>query len=220
MLDKRLNAILSAVGICNVLSDIGTDHGLLCLTALSSGKAKKVIATDISDKSLSKAVNLLTEHGYKEQAEFRCGDGLSVLSPYESDVIKVSGMGGREICKMIESANGFTAKFVLSPQSDVQLVRKTLIENGFKILDDQIVLSLGKFYDIITVERGLDSYTDFELEYGKIELRAKSEDYLVWLDKEIEKSINLSSKAKEKFELRAKDLLSIKSEIIGGKNNV
>ena len=220
MLDKRLKAIFLSIGSCETLADIGTDHGLLCLSALDSGIAKRVIATDISDKSLQKAVNLLSEHGYSQKASFRVGDGLSVLKSDEADVITVSGMGGREICKMIESANGFTAKFVLSPQSDVQLVRKTLIENGFKILDDQIVLSLGKFYDIITVERGLDSYTDFELEYGKIELRAKSEDYLVWLDKEIEKSINLSSKAKEKFELRAKDLLSIKSEIIGGKNNV
>ncbi len=223
MLDKRLKAIQKSIGKCRVLADIGTDHGLLCLSALSSCVAQKVIATDISDKSLSKAKNLLIENGYEEKASFRRGDGLSVLNPNDADVIVVSGMGGREICKMIESANDFESKFVLSPQSDVYLVRKTLIENGFEILEDYIVQSCGKFYDIITSKRGQDSYTEFELEYGKIKLRTKSTDYLLWLDKEIEKANNLSSvsqKAKERFSIRAKELLSIKSEIIGGKNNV
>ena len=223
MLDKRLKAIFCEIGSCETLADIGTDHGLLCLSALDGGIAKRVIATDISDKSLQKAVNLLSEHGYSQKASFRVGDGLSVLKSDEADVITVSGMGGREICKMIESAKGFNAKFVLSPQSDVGLVRKTLIENGFEIIQDYIVESFSKYYDIIVAKHGKSSYTEFELEYGKIELRAKSEDYLSWLDKEIEKATNLmavSEKAKERFEVRAKDLLYIKSEINGGKNNV
>lgn len=223
MLDKRLNALLLSVGSCQVLADIGTDHGLLCLSALSTGKAKKVIATDISEKSLQKAVNLLTENGYGDKASFRCGDGLDVLSPSDADVIVVSGMGGREICKMIESAEGFDSKFVLSPQSDVYLVRKTLMENGFKIIEDYVVFSCGKFYDVITAMRGNERCTEFELEFGKIKNRSKSEDYILWLNKEIEKATNLSNlseKAKERFDARLKNLLSIKSEIIGGKNNV
>lgn len=223
MLDKRLNAILESAGKCEVLADIGTDHGLLCLSALQTGVAKKVIATDISDKSLKKAVNLLTENGYQNQSSFRCGDGFGVLEPNEADVVVVSGMGGREICKMLACATDFSAKFVLSPQSDISLVRKTLMENGFKIVEDYVVESHSKFYDIIVSKRGNESLSEFELEYGKISLRAKSKDYLSWLDKEIEKATNLSGasqKAKERFDQRAKELLSIKIELIGGKDNV
>lgn len=220
MLDKRLSAIFNQIGDCAVLADIGTDHGLLCLTALNSGKVQKVIATDISDKSLQKAINLLTENGFENNCEFRVGDGLSVLSSSEADVIVVSGMGGREICKMINSAQDFSSRFILSPQSDVKLVRQTLLSCGFEILSDFVVLSQSKFYDIIVAQKGRDSYTEFELEYGKSIHRAKSEDYLLWLDKEIEKATNLSlaldGEVKERFVKRKQELLSIKSEIYGG----
>lgn len=220
MLDKRLNAIFNQIGECNVLADIGTDHGLLCLTALKMDKAKKVIATDISDKSIQKAINLLTENGFENNCEFRVGDGLSVLSSREADVIVVSGMGGREICKMINSAQEFSSRFILSPQSDVKLVRQTLLSCGFEIISDFVVLSQSKFYDIIVAQKGAGIYTEFELEYGKISHRAKSEDYILWLDKEIEKATNLSrqtnGEVKEMFVKREQELLSIKSEIYGG----
>lgn len=218
-MDKRLNAIISCVAKCNTLADIGTDHGLLCLNALTSQKASRVIATDISEKSLQKAITLLTENGYESKSDFRVGDGISVLDKDEADVIVVSGMGGREICKMICSANGFKSSFVLSPQSDVSLVRRTLVENGYKITKDFIVLSCAKYYDVISACLGEDFYTEFECEYGKNELRKQSEDYLSFLNKEIEKAKNLSllsKKSEEKFLKRAKDLLKIKSEIYGG----
>lgn len=221
MQDKRLLAILNEVGRCKVLADVGTDHGLLCLTALKYERADKVIATDISAKSLSKAVELLTEEGYSAVSEFRCGDGFSVLSPEEADVIVVSGMGGGEIIGMIESSRDFDSKLVLSPQSDVEKVRRTLISEGYVIEKDYVVKSYGKFYDVISAQKGQGNYTEEEYEFGKNNLSGENPDFLEWLDKEIEKATNLSQTVKkvetrEKFQERANRLLLLKKDIYGG----
>lgn len=40
---------------CEVFADIGCDHGILSEYIISSGKAKKVLASDISENSLAKA---------------------------------------------------------------------------------------------------------------------------------------------------------------------
>ncbi len=220
MIDKRLQAILSVIPECDTLADVGTDHGLLCLLALKLGKAKRVIATDISDKSLSKAVNLLTDEGYGGCADFRCGDGFNVLSKSEADVIVVSGMGGGEIIKMITNATDFGARLVLSPQSDVSKVREKLISSGYYIERDFMVLESGKYYDIISAVKGKGEYSLEEYEFGKDNLNEPSLDFLSWLDKEIQKADNLSqsvtqAQAKEKFLQRADKLRKLKCKLKG-----
>ena len=45
MLSKRLSMILSMVEPCDVLCDVGSDHGYLALAVLQNRLAKDVIAT-------------------------------------------------------------------------------------------------------------------------------------------------------------------------------
>lgn len=221
MIDKRLNAILSVIPQCKTLADVGTDHGLLCLLALNCGKVNKVIPTDISAKSLKKAINLLSEEGFDEVADFRCGDGFNVLSPTEADVIVVSGMGGREISGMLDCAKNFTSRLVLSPQSDVSLVRLKLVDIGYKIEKDFVVYSQGKFYDIISAQRGKDQLSEEECEFGRTNLLALTEDFALYLDSEIQKAENLAStvnsaQVREKFKLKAVKLQSLKQRLYKG----
>lgn len=221
MQDKRLFAILNEVDRCDTLADVGTDHGLLCLLALKGERANRVIATDISAKSLQKAIDLLTEEGYSDVSEFRCGDGLSVLNPKDADVIVISGMGGGEIIGMINQSDEFESKFVLSPQSDVRRVRETLIRNGYRITKDYIVKSYGKFYDIISAVRGACEYSEDEYEFGRDNLKGLSPDFKEWLEKEREKASNLSrsvksDSARDRFKERERKLLSLNKEIYGG----
>ena len=56
---NRLNQIFSVLPSCEVFADIGCDHGYVAKAMLDSGKCKKVIVSDISEKCLFKATTLL-----------------------------------------------------------------------------------------------------------------------------------------------------------------
>lgn len=182
--DKRLCAILEQIPKCETVADIGCDHGLTCLLVLKTGKAERVIATDISKMSLQKAENLLCESAYSDKAQFRCGNGLSVLDQDEADVIVISGMGGAEIIDIL-SRKEIRATYVLSPQSEVDEVRRWLVSHGFRLAVDKTISSADKFYAIIKAEEGDDSYTEKEFLYGRDNLKEKSQDFLKWIEFEL-----------------------------------
>ena len=63
----RLYAGLCAVGKCSVLADIGTDHGFVSVYAVTNGIASRAIATDISKKSLDKAITLVEQMSLEDK---------------------------------------------------------------------------------------------------------------------------------------------------------
>ena len=55
----RIKIILSLIPQCDVLMDVGCDHGILGVAALQEKKVEKVVFTDISLPSLKKAEALV-----------------------------------------------------------------------------------------------------------------------------------------------------------------
>ena len=102
MENLRINRIVELSGHHDTVADIGTDHGFTSLLLLRTGRATKVIATDISSDSLSKAMRLFEQEGVQDLTECRTGDGLDVLEAGEADACIISGMGGHLIMKMLE----------------------------------------------------------------------------------------------------------------------
>ena len=158
---KRLEKILSLIEPCKVLADIGTDHGKLPYMVLKYGLAEKVIATDISEDSLSKAAELLTAFNnsltvkcsmLNVQYECRLGNGLSVLKHGEADTVVITGMGARTISGMLMTDIG-AKRYILSPQSEVMKFRTFLNENNFKILKEETVTDRKHTYIIFVCER-------------------------------------------------------------------
>lgn len=45
-------------------------------------------------------------------------------------------------------------KFILQPMKDSAYLRKYLIENGYKICDEELVKENQKYYEIIVAEHG------------------------------------------------------------------
>ena len=64
----------------------------------------------------------------------------------------ITGMGGLLICGILERAGEKAAAFdemVLSPQSDLDLVRQKLTEMGHAIDDEEMLIDEGKYYTVI-----------------------------------------------------------------------
>ncbi len=209
-ISKRLEKIFSYLTACNYLADVGCDHGYIAKLALDSGIAKKVCISDISQKSLNKAINLLS--GYSEDKVFSVvSDGLDLV-PSSVDQVLIAGMGGEEIVKILSSSRFLPKKLVLSPMKNGKKVRELLIELGYEIVHDTIFIDGEKFYFLITANYGGKSvYTDIELEFGKESLKSKV--LVLYLEQKI---VNLekyfdgkSQKQKEKIE----NLKRIKDEI-------
>lgn len=209
-ISKRLEKIFSYLTSCEYLADVGCDHGYIAKLALDSGIAKKVCISDISEKSLNKAINLLSDYG-DEKVFSVVSDGLELV-PNTVDQVLIAGMGGEEIVKILSSSHFLPKKLVLSPMKNGEKVRKLLIELGYEIVHDTIFSDGDKFYFLITADFGGKSvYTDMELEFGKESLKSKV--LVLYLDQKIanlEKSFDQKSeKQKEKIQ----SLTKIRNEI-------
>ena len=182
-MDRRLKTLFDLAGEGETFLDIGCDHGLVSLKALKSGKFKRVIITDISAKSLQKAINLLSS--YKGSVKAVVTDGFNGILD-DVSVAFIAGMGGEEITKILLDAKKLPPKLVLSPQGHGEKVRKTLISLGYKLVNDFTLFSSGKYYDAISAIKGEDYYTNLQLKYGRENLLKKPTDFVNKLNKELQ----------------------------------
>lgn len=209
-MDKRLETLFNLAGSGDVFLDIGCDHGFVSEYALKSGKFNRVIITDISAKSLGKAINLLKPYG--DRVKSAVTDGFNGVSD-DVSVAFIAGMGGEEIVKILRAAKQLPPKLVLSPQKNVDKVRKTLIELGYKIERDFTFKSGRKFYDGILAVKGKDFYNELELKYGRENLINKNVDFIDKLKSETAFKKSLLTKVVNKSE---RDEIQIKINELEG----
>ncbi len=167
-LDERLSAVASLVKGGSV-ADIGCDHGKLAYFLVSTDRAKKVVATDISEQSLKKARDLVLENGADELVDIRLGDGLAPIKSGEVDTVVIAGLGGDVISEIISRAHEDGKRFegyILSPNTHPEKVRRTLMSVGQKIYFDSAVECAGKLYTVIASSEGEDSLSELQQAFG------------------------------------------------------
>ena len=59
---KRINKLVDSLVSCKVFADIGCDHGYVSKEMLKQGKCERVVISDISEKCLKKAEDLLIDY--------------------------------------------------------------------------------------------------------------------------------------------------------------
>ena len=179
----RLNTLVSVIPNCDLLADVGCDHGYVGIQALILGKAKRVVFTDISQASLAKAqANCPLE--FADVATFVCQDGLGALKP---DVALIAGMGGLEIVSILRKAHYMPSGLVLQPMRNQRDVRKYLSAH-YEIVTD-VKFCDGKYYDVIVARRSEHAtpLTELQLEFGVSNLRTPSKDFVNYLQLELSK---------------------------------
>ncbi len=203
----RLKEIFSNIDECEVFADVGCDHGYIAKAMLKSGKCSKVIVSDISAKCLQKAIRLLSEEIAQNKAVAIVSDGFKNLPI--CDLALISGMGGEEIISIIENAPTLPKKLILQPMKNLEKVRTFLVENGYKIILDYVFYKNGKFYDLIKVEKGIDTLTQEEIEFGRTNLIEKGSAFTKRLKEDIKKLSDI----KEGGKLSEESLLKIERKI-------
>ena len=170
---KRLLKLLELVPEnSNVVFDVGCDHGILSALLITTGKAKKVYASDISKMSLEKTIKLKEELKISDKIECLVSNGLNDFDKtIKSDCVVIAGMGGNEIIKILSNISDFSGykTFLLQPAQDFYAVRKFLSKNKFEIIEDQIIEDKGKFYaNILCTTNGkTENLTNLQCYFGK-----------------------------------------------------
>ena len=185
--DKRLRAAADWVEPCDIIADIGCDHGRLGAMLLLENRAKHLIASDISEKSLQKARHCLQRHGLTGRAEFHVADGLDALTQ-KTDTVCILGMGGETLSGILirgqDKLQG--ASLVLGAHTNLYIVRKTLQALGYRIQGEQVVRSEGRMYVLLRAVPGTGDeapYTRQELMLGPVFLRERPEGWRPWLER-------------------------------------
>lgn len=180
----RLKRIFEEIPPCSSFADVGCDHGYIAEKMLESGKCNHVIISDISAPSLKKAEKLLKRYIDSGVAHSVCTDGLNGIS--EVETVLIAGMGGEEIIKILTQSAFLPKVLVLQPMKNVDKVRKKLFSLGYGITKDFLFYD-KKYYNLIICKLGYNSspYTEKEIVFGRDNLLNKSEDFKLYLTREI-----------------------------------
>lgn len=156
-LSKRMKAVAQMVPAGHITADVGCDHGFVSIYLVKNGICPHVYAADVRPGPLERAKEHIEESGLSAYITPVLSDGLQKV-PDDAEVMIAAGMGGRLIIKILSDAPEKTARLscvVLEPQSEVWLVRRWLLENGFMIVDEDMVCEDGKFYPVIKAVKAL-----------------------------------------------------------------
>lgn len=198
-LSKRLAAVAGMVTKGNVVCDVGCDHGYVSIYLVRQGISPRVIAMDVRKGPLSHAKEHISMYGLCDYIETRLSDGVDKLEIGEADTLILAGMGGRLMEGII--TRGFTKalklkELILQPQSEIALFRKFLRENGFVIVEEDMVYEDGKYYPLMRAvpgQQGVCVDTNEELNdlYGEILLANRHPVLKQYLDFQKEKLTQL-----------------------------
>lgn len=159
-LSARLQLIADLLPENCRFADIGSDHALLPVAAVLSGRASFAVAGEVNDGPLEAARRQVTDAGESQRISVRKGDGLAVIAPGEVDTITIAGMGGALIVSILSSGQEKLAgvrRLVLQPNVGEEFVRRWLVENGWFLMEEAILEEDGKIYEVLMAEPASDA---------------------------------------------------------------
>ena len=148
-LSKRLNKIAELVDFGASVIDVGTDHGyvpnFLCENKISSD----IIATDISNNSLQKSIELTKELENEKYIRNILANGII---DEKRDNIIIAGLGGIQIAEIINNSIEIAKsakKLILQPMQKTNILRRELNNMGFEIIDEEMIYEDDRYFEIL-----------------------------------------------------------------------
>lgn len=180
-ISKRLQALFDLVPVCDYLVDIGTDHGLLMIAAVKSGRCKHAYGLDIVEGPLNHAKRNIIKHDLGESITLIKSDGLKNFDK-KGNVFVIAGMGAETIIEIID-AYSFDSSQEIIVQSNTKnpWLRNELVTRGFTIVDETFLFDNKKPVFLMKIKKGKQMLSLKEQYLGPVLMNkhnAEYEDYL------------------------------------------
>lgn len=159
--------------------DVGCDHAFLDIY-LTLNKNIKCTAIDNKEKVLNYSRKNILEYNLEDKIELLYNDGLNNIDISDNDIVILAGLGTKTILNIIK--NKKINQLIVQSNDDVYVLRKDLMNLGFKIIDEEIVYEKNKYYVIVKLNKEKTEYNQEELEYGPILLKNKSKVFVNYLN--------------------------------------
>ncbi|HPJ00188.1 MAG TPA: tRNA (adenine(22)-N(1))-methyltransferase TrmK [Enterococcus sp.] len=207
-LSRRLARVGSHVPQDARLADIGSDHAYLPVALMLKNKITFAVAGEVVKGPFQSAEKQVRKSGLTDRIVVRLADGLEAIEENdEITAITIAGMGGTLIRSILESGknngrmNG-TERLILQPNIGERTLREWLAQNGYTIIEEEILEENKKMYEIIVAEKQKPvTYTGQELFFGPKLLEEKNEVFFQKWQRELiakERVLSQLEKAEEK----------------------
>ncbi|MCY0877114.1 MAG: class I SAM-dependent methyltransferase [Firmicutes bacterium] len=157
-LTGRLARIAQLVGHAHTLADIGSDHGLLPIALLQTGRIARAIAIEISEGPHQAVSRAIADAGVNDRMEARLGDGCAPLSREEADVVVIAGMGGHTIWTILtapatrQTFASRPPRLILQPMNGTGLIRFWAQQAGYRVREDVRVKEGALLYECLALD--------------------------------------------------------------------
>lgn len=191
-LSKRLNHIINLIDPCEVLVDIGTDHGYVLIDAIKKNKCNKAYGLDIASGPLSFAKNNIEEHGLENQIELMKLNGLIGFT-HDADTFVIAGMGYETIINILSNYKFNSTQTIIVQSNTKQYdFRKELNKLNFKIIDEVFFYDNKKPVTILKLKLEDEKLSDYEYFIGPILKDSVNIEYVNYLKHYRDKMLEVS----------------------------
>lgn len=180
----RLERVAAHVPAGARLADIGSDHGYLPVALARRGAISAAVAGEVALTPFLSAQRTVRDNGLEAQVSVRHADGLAAIEPGDGiTAVSVCGMGGETIRAILEAGKAYLSgqeRLILQPNGGEQPLRQWLMDNGYRILVEEVLRENRFDYEIIVAERcEAVSYSAEQLYFGPLLMAARSPAFLV-----------------------------------------
>jgi tRNA (adenine22-N1)-methyltransferase len=179
----RLERVAAHVPVGARLADIGSDHCYLPVALINRGVVTAAVAGEVALKPFRAAQRTVHENDLDLRITVRLASGLAAIEPDDGiTAISLCGMGGERIRDILDSGRAQLRgdeRLILQPNGDEQVLRQWLMENGYRILCEELLQENRFYYEIIVAERSTPVvYSVEELYFGPLQLQQRSPVFL------------------------------------------
>jgi tRNA (adenine22-N1)-methyltransferase len=180
----RLERVAAHVPAGARLADIGSDHAYLPVALMHRGVIVAAVAGEVALTPFYSAERTVRENGLEQRITVRQANGLAAIEAEDGiTAISLCGMGGETIRDILDSGKALLSgreRLILQPNGGEQPLRQWLMDNGYRILAEEVLRENRFDYEIIVAERsGPVTYSAEELYFGPQQMQARSPAFLL-----------------------------------------
>lgn len=210
ILSIRLETILSFIVPCDLLTDVGADHGLVSIEAINRGLAKHVLAIENKKGPFLRLKEAIIKSNKTGDIEAILDDGL-ISNDLRIKTCLIAGMGTKNAISILRKAKNIDSihNLIIDSHTNIEQLRRFVTSIGFKIKDEKIVFEDNIYYEIILFEKGVENYSDLDYIYGPLNIKKKDPLFV----KKLEARVNEIESILSKPHLSSVRIVSLKAEL-------